>query len=70
MSTITHIKTDEGIVVVTNERLDNDNFVNIRILRDKKDVAEIDVPIDELMGALIGFDSQRSRRIALDNERQ
>lgn len=50
-------KEDAASFILTDENLDNDNFIDI--LFDDK---EITVSIDELFSALTAFDSKRSRQ--------
>lgn len=48
--------------------MENDNFVDL-ILKTEAGETSLEVPVDELMSALISFDSLRSRRISLENLR-
>lgn len=66
------IKTDAAVLVISDERLDNDNFVGVRFENIPVDVetnntTTEDVLIDDLMGALIAFDSKRSRRMSREH---
>jgi len=55
---------DKMELELTNENFDNLNFINLSIWKNG-DVIEgmpVDVSIDDLMSALIGFEAQRSRQ--------
>lgn len=54
------IKEDQKELVISNDSLDNPNFVDVRIVIEDK-VQEITVALDDIMPALIAFDTQRSR---------
>lgn len=49
------------LVAITDEQLDNDNFVELDF-----DERVVMVSLDELMSALIAFDAKRSKRLSLD----
>lgn len=57
------LTTDEGQIIISDENLDNDNYVNIKV-----GDSEQDVLLSELMPAIIAFDAKRSRRISDERE--
>lgn len=63
------IKCDEYELKLSNDNLDNSNYVNLSVWKDDNIQGEVlDVCIDDLMPALIAFDSQRSRERENENE--
>jgi hypothetical protein len=65
----TIIKDEDYELELNNDDVDNLNFINLSIWRNGNCLGEpLDLNIRELMGALIGFDSQRSRMSDFDRE--
>jgi len=60
------ILQDDTFIELSDEALDNDNFVNLRIENGEGSM-EQDVLLSELMPALIAFDAKRSRRLTDEN---
>lgn len=54
---------DKNFITISDERLDNDAFVDVFICTPDKSV-EMTVPMSELMPALIAFDAKRSKRLS------
>lgn len=61
------ITTDGYYVTLSDENLDNDNYVNIKITGNNSEM-EQDISINDLMPALIAFDAKRSRRLSDERE--
>lgn len=57
------ITTEEYDLILSDENLDNDNYVNIKITGNNSEM-EQDVLLNEIMPAIIAFDAKRSRRLA------
>ena len=65
----TIITEGEYELELSNNEVNNLNFVSLSIWKDGNCIGEpLDLDIRELMGALIGFDSQRSRMSDFDKE--
>lgn len=60
------ITTDEYDIIISDENLDNDNYVNIKITGTNSEM-EQDVLLNEIMPALIAFDAKRSRRLSAES---
>lgn len=54
---------DGELIELSDDTLDNDNFVQIRLRHADAEMV-CDVPLWELMPALIAFDAKRSRRLS------
>jgi hypothetical protein len=59
----TILKDEEATLEITDEGFDSPlSWLNITTKdRMTEDIVSIDIPLRELMGALIGFDAKRSR---------
>lgn len=63
------LKEQESLLRLTidDDRLDNDNFVDVTIFEDGTEKGTVNVGISELMSACIAFESKRSRRLSEEN---
>ena len=60
------IKCDDEILVLSDEDLDNDNFVDLYIKKDDNKEIEVTVSVDELSCAVRAFNKQRFLRLKRD----
>ena len=60
------IKDSDQTIELSDDQLDNDNFIDIHMEEEGKTMT-LTVPIDDLFAALIAFDSKRSRRISREH---
>lgn len=59
------IQADTKIVTFSDERFNNDAFMEITIIdAESGDIQSCDVPIAELMPAIIAFEAKRSKRLS------
>lgn len=65
----TQITQEEVTLTLSDDRLDNDNFVTLTLRRDG-DFFEQDFLIDELLPAIHAFEMKRSRREYRENNRK
>lgn len=58
------IKDNKDVLTLSNDRLDNDNFVELYLDSDEDNcVATMTIPIEELLSAITTFHQLRSLRI-------
>lgn len=63
------IEQDDYILTVSNDNLDNDCFVNLKLAHKHLDnTLEADFSLRDLMPALIAFDAKRSKRLSEESE--
>ena len=60
------IKDSDQTIELSDDQLDNDNFIDIHMEEEGKTMT-MTVPIDDLLPAVIAFDSKRSRRISREH---
>ena len=61
------IISDNTQLEISNDELDNDNFVDL-ILKGASDRVAMTVPLDDLLSACIQFESLRSMRAEQDKQ--
>ena len=61
------IKDDTGIIKLSNDELDNGNFVDMYVEDDNLKKASVTVSIDELLAAIQAFQNLRIERKKWDN---
>ena len=57
---------DDEVLVLSDEDLDNDNFVDLYIKKDDNKEIEVTVSVDELLCAVRAFNQQRFLRLKRD----
>jgi len=57
---------EKASIIISDEGLDNDNFVSLEARADGKTVFATTISIDELQSALAGFDCLRALRVERD----
>ena len=57
------IEQEDAVLTLSDEKLDDDGYVNIKIAWDGKEV-DYDFRLSEVFPALISFDAKRSRRLS------
>jgi len=64
------IQTDkeDPNISLTDERLDNDNFIDLCVEQDPGLNVEVTLPIDELLSAIHAFEQKRVMRITRENK--
>ena len=61
------IKDDTGIIKLSNDELDNGNFVDMYVEDDNLKKASVTVSIDDLLAAIQAFQNLRIERKKWDN---
>lgn len=59
------INCDDDTLILTDENLDNDNFVTLLVKREGEDTG-LDVSVDELLVAVQAFSELRANRLERD----
>lgn len=60
------IKDDLDLLTLSDESLDNHNFVEITVENEEKEIATMIVSIDELYASVISFIKLRKSQLELD----
>jgi hypothetical protein len=58
------IKDEDDTLELSNDSLDNDNYIEIAVTVGTGDTKQMMVSLDDLFSALIAFDSLRSRHLS------
>jgi hypothetical protein len=53
----------ENFLTLSDDKLDNDSFIGLFVVQSDRTV-ELDVPLRDLMSALIAFDAKRGNRLS------